>query len=323
MTWSPDPAAFIADLEAKPDALRSLADVLASDPWPVDPGRTDRVVLLGMGSSRFAALAVAARLRARGIDAVAEYASARSAHRGGSGTLAIAISASGSTAETVEALARHAVAGSATFALTNGDGSALERQAGHHVRLLAGQERGGVACRTFQHTLVRLLQLEAQLFDERSSDVATWARRAAEATEDLLASRPSWLPGATELLTATGTTFLLGPHERLANAEQGALMLREGPRLHADACETSDWLHVDVYLTKTLDYRAMLFPGSSADAEAMRWMRDRDARVLVVGGAAAGAAQVLRFRGDDDPVIALLAEVAVPELVAAERWRRG
>ena len=39
-------------------------------------------------------------------------------------------------------------------------------------------------------------------------------------------------------------------------------MLREGPRRAAIASETGEWSHVDVYLTKTLDYRMLLLPGS-------------------------------------------------------------
>jgi hypothetical protein len=33
VSWSPDPEAFLRDLEAKPAALRSIAGVLADDPW--------------------------------------------------------------------------------------------------------------------------------------------------------------------------------------------------------------------------------------------------------------------------------------------------
>ena len=161
MSWSPDPGAFVADLEAKPAALCALADTMPADPWPVDPGGIGRVVLVGMGSSRFASLPIAGRLRARGIDAVAEYASVDEAvGLGGPGTLAVGISASGGTDETVARLDAYAVTGAATIALTNLSGSALGAAAGHEVELLAGVEAGGVACRTFQHTLLRLLQLE-------------------------------------------------------------------------------------------------------------------------------------------------------------------
>ena len=41
---------------------------------------------------------------------------------------------------------------------------------------------------------------------------------------------------------------------------------------------------MDVYLTKTLDYRAILFPGSRYDEQAMDWIGERGSTVLAVGG---------------------------------------
>jgi hypothetical protein len=99
-------------------------------------------------------------------------------------------------------------------------------------------------------------------------------------------------------------------------------MLREGPRLPADACEAGDWLHVDVYLTKPLEYRAILFAGSAYDDSVMEWMRDRDGGVLAVGRDVTGAAQTLRYPGDERDDVALLTEVLVPELIAATAWLR-
>jgi hypothetical protein len=100
-------------------------------------------------------------------------------------------------------------------------------------------------------------------------------------------------------------------------------MFREGPRSQADACETGDWLHVDVYLTKPLDYRALVFAGSRFDAEVLRWLEERHGRAVVVGGDGAGAAHVVRYPRDDDETVALLTETLVAELVAAELWRRA
>jgi fructoselysine-6-P-deglycase FrlB-like protein len=322
MSWDPDPRAFLLDLEAKPASLMRVADLAADAPWSSVARAPRRVVLIGMGSSRFAASVAASRLRARGLDAVAEYASAAARTPGGPGTLAVGISASGTTAETVGALRRHAQAGSETVALTNAPGSELTTAAKITVELTAGEEAGGVACRTFQHTLALLVALEDHLTGFPSSRVAALVRKSAEATDSLLATRDSWLPKATEILTGTGDPFLIAPVERLSSAEQGALMLREGPRLHADACETGDWLHVDVYLTKPLDYRALLFAGSRFDPEVMGWMTERGARVVGVGGAVVGASQAVRYPGDTDPEVALLTEIVVPELVAASAWLR-
>lgn len=310
MTWTPDPDAFLRDLEAKPDALRALARSIDADPWRA-AGRAERIVMIGMGSSRFAALPVAARLRATGRDVVVERASAAIAAPPGRGTLAIGISASGSTPETVDALARHRDGGSRTVAVTNTAGSALDDVADRHIALEAGEETGGVACRTFQHTIAVLLAL---LDPSRAKGAV---RRAADATEDLLDRRSSWLPGAAETLGDAGPVFVLAPEERISSAEQGALMFREGPRRPADACESGDWLHVDVYLTKPLPYRALLFTGSRFDDDVARWIGERGGRLVAVG-----APGGLRYRGDDDPDTALLAETLVAELLAADGWRR-
>jgi fructoselysine-6-P-deglycase FrlB-like protein len=267
-----------------------------------------------MGSSRFAALPVVSRLRATGVDATAAYASAGVADPGGPGTLAIAVSASGTTPETVEALARHRDAGSSTVAITNAASSPLEAIAQLHLPLLAGDESGGVACRSFQHALALLLAL----LDPAAAAAAV--RGAADATEDLLTRRSTWLEPAADLLGATGAAFLIAPDERASSVAQGALMLREGPRLHADACETGDWLHVDVYLTKPLAYRALLFSGSRFDADVARWIGDRGGAFIAVGAEVAGAAMTIRYPRDDDPDTVLLTETLVPELIAAHLW---
>jgi len=227
-------------------------------------------------------------------------------------TLAVAISASGTTPETVAALARHRDGGSTTVAITNADGSGLAEVAEHHISLGAGEETGGVACRSFQHTIAVLL---AMLGARRAADAA---RGAADATEDLLDRRASWLPQAADIVGDTGRVFVLAPDERISSAEQGALMFREGPRVAADACETGDWLHADVYLTKPRDYRAVRFAGSRSHDDVARWIDERGGRLLSVGAVAGG----VRYRGDDDPDVALLAETLVPELVAADVWRR-
>jgi glucosamine--fructose-6-phosphate aminotransferase (isomerizing) len=315
-----DPAGFVRDLEAKPAALRHLAARLRNDdPWASVATGVDRVVALGLGSSRFAALPVTARLRAAGIDAAAEYAGAVLAHPGGPGTLAIGISASGSTPETVAAVRRHRDAGSTTVALTNDPRSPLADVAGLTVALEAGDEEGGVACRTFQHTIVLLLALVDRLRG-RSGATASLASRAADATDDLLGRRDRWLPNVTDLLASTGQVFVVAPAERRSSSEQGALMFREGPRIAADACETTDWSHVDVYLTKPLDYRALLFAGSAGDGELLRWTSERGSTIVAVGRDVPAAAAAVRYRSDDDAEVALVTEVLVAELLAARAW---
>ncbi|WP_204012036.1 SIS domain-containing protein [Sphaerimonospora thailandensis] len=316
-----DAGLYRADLEAKPEALGALADRLERcDPFENLPEDFDRIVFLGMGSSRYAAGVAAQRLRAAGIDAIAEYASASLGTPPGPRTVAVAISATGGSRETLDALARH-TGESFVVAMTNAPGSPVTDGADLVVPMAAGEERGGVACRTFQHTLALLLTLAARFRSGESG--AGLVRRAAEATADLLDRRVEWLADAGALLDGPDGVYTIAPAERLSSAEQSALMFREGPRRQADACETGDWAHVDVYLTKTRDYRALVFPGSPYDEQAMDWIRRRGSTVLTIGGDLAGQAGSIRYRHDTDPDVALLTETLVAELVAAIWWARG
>jgi glutamine---fructose-6-phosphate transaminase (isomerizing) len=311
-----DPAAFLADLEAKPAAMLTLLDDLPS--WPVSG--TGPIVLTGMGSSWFAADVAARRLRRHGITAVAELASVEATFPPSPELTVIAITASGGSAETVALLQAHAGT-SATVALTNDEAASLP--ADHTVLMHAGLETGGVACRTYLHTVVTLLAMEEQLagVDLRLGERV---RRSAAAVAYLLDRREGWLPPVIEAIDGTEGLWLLAPAERVGSALQGALMVREGPRRAADGCETGDWNHVDVYLTKTLDYRALLFTGSRFDADALKWMTERRSHVVTVGGEPAvsgdGVSASVHYPGDDDPIVALLTEVLVAELLAAHWW---
>lgn len=307
-------AEFLADLEAKPAVLRELADAIDGVQWPIEAG--GRVLLTGMGSSWFAAETAARRLRRAGITAVAELSSVDASFPPDPSLTVVGISASGGSKETLALLGAHHGT-SRTIALTNTPGATMP--ADHTVLLQAEPETGGVACRSYLHTLVLLLRLEHQLAGTLP-DLAAQVARAADAASHLLDSRAGWLAPAQRTLGGPHGTWLMAPAERMGNALQGALMLREGPRRAADGCETGDWNHVDVYLTKSLDYRAVVFTGSRFDGDAVQWMRERRSRFVAVGGHLRGAECEVRYPGDDDPVVALLTEVLVAELVAAGWW---
>jgi glutamine---fructose-6-phosphate transaminase (isomerizing) len=307
-----DPAAFLADLEAKPATLLALLDNLPS--WP-DVGRGP-IVLTGMGSSWFAADVAARRLRRRGIVAVADVASVEATFPPSPDLTVIGITASGKSTETIALLAAHSGV-SRTIALTNESSDSLPTE--HVVMMNAGVETGGVACRTYLHSLVALLVLEQRLAGVELR-LGERVRRSAAAIAYLLDRRDGWMPPIVESIEGTEGLWLLAPAERLGSALQGALMVREGPRRAADGCETGDWNHVDVYLTKTLDYRALLFTGSRFDAEALKWMKDRRSHAVTVGAEPEGVAANVRYPGDDDPIVALLTELIVAELLAAHWW---
>jgi fructoselysine-6-P-deglycase FrlB-like protein len=317
-----DAALFLADLEAKPESLARLGDSFrAGDPLAGVPASPGRVLLIGMGSSRFAAVDAALHLRAAGINAVAEYASATGGWPPGPDLLVVAISAGGESEETIATIDRYRGM-SPVIALTDAPRSTVATLADVVVQLGAGGERGGVACRTFQHTQILLRALEARL-GGRPVDAAGLCDQVADASADLLDRRAAWLPEVSAALDGPDGAFLLAPVERFASAAQGALDIREGPRRQSVACETGDWSHTDVYLAKTLDYRALLFAGSRWDGNALEWLAKRGATVVAVGTEMPWTTAAVRYSGDDDPEIAALTEVLVPELVAATWWNLG
>ena len=324
------PQGFLDDLHRKPDVLAALGTRLqAGNPWSILPFRPERIVFLGMGSSTYAAGVAAARLRSRGLVAVAELASSDRLPAWGAGTLVVLISASGESKETLDALERLAP-GAATAALTNVPGSSIAQRCDQVVLLGAETEVGGVACRSYQHTLALLLALEAHLLEPsigdgrfRLDDVVRLIERTGKATAQLLATEADWRPRVSELLLGPAGSHLVAPARRFSSAQQSALMLREGPRLSAIPGEAGDWAHVDVYLTKNTDYRLLVFAGSSWDAGILEWTLPRRTTVVAVGGDFEGAAFTVRFPHDDDDDVRLLTEILVVELVAAHRWLVG
>jgi glucosamine 6-phosphate synthetase-like amidotransferase/phosphosugar isomerase protein len=316
------PDGFVEDLKRKPDVLHRLAATVADgNPWAsVVPADIERVVLLGMGSSAYAAGVAAARLRARGIVASSDLASTTLLPDWGAGTLVVATSASGGSVETLDAL-RRLPGNVRTVALTNTADSAITAQCAAVVALDAEPEAGGVACRSYQHTLALLMALECQLTGTGTSELGATIEAAAIATAQLLDTESDWRPVISDLLLGPSGTHLAAPAQRFCSAQQGALMLREGPRLAAVGCETGDWSHVDVYLTKTTDYRLLVFAGSEWEAQLAEWTTARGCAVVGVGGPVTGAQYELRYPGDADDDVRLLTEVLVPELIAARAWQ--
>jgi fructoselysine-6-P-deglycase FrlB-like protein len=304
---------FLADILAEPEALERVVAAYGDQHLERMLERP-RLLLIGMGSSGYAAGTAVAALRNRGLDAHAELASTGAPQPAAADTLAVLISASGGSGETLEALRRHAGA-SRVLAVTNTPGSALAVEADESLDVLAAPEAGGVACRSFACTQAVL----ALMCGAAPDDI----RMAAAAVAQLIEGRERWLPGLVEVALASRGVWVCGPAERFGSAQQSALMLREGPRIISDACETGDWLHVDVYLTKPPGYALLLLGGSRYDAEVAGWRRERDFRLLSVGRQLAGADAAIAFDGADRRVVAAIAETAVAELLAAELWRRN
>jgi fructoselysine-6-P-deglycase FrlB-like protein len=304
---------FEADILSEPEALSRVAATYA------DAGlerllSARRVLFIGMGSSRYAADTAVALLRSRGIDAHSELASTGTPQPPSGDTAAVVISASGGSQETIEALHRHSGT-SRVVAITNRPDSALAEAADEAVDVLAGAEKGGIACRSFACT-------QAVLALMCGADGGQ-LERAAESAQALIDARAEWLVPLADLVEGRAGVWVSGPAERFGSVQQSALMLREASRIVADACETGDWLHVDVYLTKRPGYALLLLPGSRFDDELLGWRKQREFAVVSVGRALDGVSMAVPFADAEDHMTAVLVETIVAELLAAELWRRN
>ncbi len=348
-------ARFRAEVEAEPTTLGALAAGLAAGPGPLrdldaaaERGALDdvrRVLLTGLGSSHYAALSAAAFVRDAGLPVEVELPSTTRPAAPAGDRLVVAISASGSTRETVAAAERHRGGSALVVAVTNRPGSPLAAVATVVVPLVEAAETSGVANRTYLATVASLLLLADRLDGGRRAapgrgtapgrgpapgrgtapgrgpgSVAVAA--AADALVDVAAGAPSWIPAAADLLDRADHLHVLGDAARLGSAEQAALVLREAPRLPAVAYDAGDWLHVGLY-TVLPGFRAILFSGTPYDAEIARIVAGRGGSLIAIGRPVDGAALTIELPAARDPRVAAMVETAVVDRIAAELWARA
>lgn len=305
-------ALFLADVLASPGALGRAIEA-GVPPAAGDLVRARRVLVAGMGSSRFAALDALPHLRAAGVDARVELASVVEAPREPDGAVLVAVSSSGETREAVE-LARSWPG--PVVALTARPTSRLASLATVPVPLAGVDETSGIACQAYRATLAVLLRLGGPGSQEQ-------LRCAVDALDELISGHAAWVGGAADVLDGPEEIHVIGSGRRPGLLEQAALMLREAPRIPALPIDTADWLHVGLY-TMLPDGRALLLSGSPDDDEVVSTIAGRGGRTVVVGPAVEGAAVHVPLPDTalEDSIVRSLVEPVAVELIAAELWAR-
>ncbi len=307
-----DPSRFLDDVEAKPALLRNFAGQLAVGlSMDLDFARVKNVVLTGLGSSRYAAMDATRELRTQGVRAWCDLSTAPLGPFD-SETLLVAISASGATPETV--LAAQAGRAAQVLAVTNVERSPLTEFADATVIVCAGSESSGAVTASMIHTSLALASLSDQLTGRRRDHAAT-AQRAASAIEHLLGTRQEWLPAVVDLMDSPDGVHFVAASQRSASSAQSALLIRELARRHSTGCDAADWAHVDVYLTKSTDYRLVLLGASQNAKDIFEWTTARGSKVLSWGHNDSRANSAIRFPDDLDPEVAPLVDTLLAELV--------
>src|SRR2546429_4576668 len=155
------------------------------------------------------------------------------------GTLTVAISQSGETADTLEAIRAARAAGSMVIGIVNVVGSSIAREADGGIYLHAGPEIGVASTKAFTSQIVALLLLGLYLGRRREQlDVEDGQRLVAElrALPDLVARTLELEPQVRELATRyadTRNALYLARGGNFPVALEGALKLKEISYIHA------------------------------------------------------------------------------------------
>lgn len=305
-------ADMLADVLRSASSLAAVLDS-AREVEPID--RAVPLRMVGMGSSRYAALTVAAALRRAGRPVHVDYASVAPDPR--PGETVIAVSSSGATAETLTwAEARDGVR---VIGVTNVTGSRLARATTDDAVVLnAGSERAGVATITYRATLAALALLTGAASGSE-------LRTAVPAIASLLEGRDTWPDRAADILGAGEPIDVIADADRLGSAEQAALVLREAPRLRAEAREAGDWFHTAVY-TVLPGHRVLLLGPSRYGTDLESTIAGRGGVVIRVGPPRDDGSALdipLDLRPDAQALVRAIVESVAVDLLAAALWSRA
>jgi glucosamine--fructose-6-phosphate aminotransferase (isomerizing) len=215
-----------------------------------------RIVIVACGTSWHAGLVGRYAIEElAGIPVEVEYASEYRYRRRlmEPGTLTVAVSQSGETADTLEAMRAARAGGSTVIGIVNVVGSTIAREADGGIYLHAGPEIGVASTKAFTSQIVALLMLAIYLGRQRGLSL--------EAGQELvcqLARLPEFAARALELdpyvrqLAETyhhDTNFLyLGRGVNFPVALEGALKLKEISYIHAEGYPAAEMKHGPIAL---------------------------------------------------------------------------
>ncbi|MGH7919089.1 MAG: glutamine--fructose-6-phosphate transaminase (isomerizing) [Candidatus Dormibacteraceae bacterium] len=228
--------------------------------WELDDDRlrrVDDVRLLGMGTSLHAAMIGErviedwAGIPARAEDS-SEFRYRRPTLRGRG--LAVVITQSGETADTIAGMRQAAGLGAATVAVTNVLGSTAAREADGAIYLNAGPEIGVCSTKTFVAHLVRLSLLalrlgtvQGRIGPERREELAQELRELPDQVRQVL-RQESQVAQLARRYAAHPNFLYFGRGLGHAVALEGALKLKEISYVHAEGVSGGDLKHGPIAL---------------------------------------------------------------------------
>jgi glutamine---fructose-6-phosphate transaminase (isomerizing) len=241
------------------------------------------VLLIGSGSSLFAAQLGAIALRRRGIHASAVAATeAPGDHLAYEGRTVVAISQSGRSTDVLRAL--EALRPRRIVALTNTADSPLGERADVTIDVGAGPERAIPATKSVSSTIAILLAAATLLGGTATRTAAVLVATARIIRAWLEDSTATIIPPAT-LLAAHSNVVILGTDYGAPIAREAALKFKEATYLHAEGFEAGEFRHGSAAMVDAATAAIGIVDrdGSPIVGRAMRDLEQTGALRLAVG----------------------------------------
>jgi len=207
------------------------------------------------------------------------------------GTLTIAISQSGETADTLEALRAARATGSTVVGIVNVVGSTIAREADGGIYLHAGPEIGVASTKAFTSQVVALLLLGLYLARQRGQMAVEEGRRLVgefERLPELVARTLALEPEVRRVATAhagVGNALYLGRGVNYPVALEGALKLKEISYIHAEGYPAAEMKHGPIALIDANMPVVCIAPQDQVYAKVvsnMQEVRARGGRIIAI-----------------------------------------
>jgi len=223
----------------------------------IDPAGIDRVVLVAMGTAGYAAtfgkyvIERLARVPSE-ADLAAEFRYRRPVI--GPGTLVVALSQSGETIDTLQAVREARSRGAKSLAVANVMGSSLTREVDDTLYMHAGPEIGVASTKVYLAMLTSMVLLAIWLGRAKGAlpageavELMTQMRRLPRLVEETLGRAQAIDLLAQRFVSATDFLYL-ARGVNLPTAFEGALKLKEISYIHAEAYATGEMKHGPIAL---------------------------------------------------------------------------
>ncbi|RTH32073.1 glutamine--fructose-6-phosphate transaminase (isomerizing) [Thermus scotoductus] len=246
-------------------------------------------------------------------------------------TLAIAISQSGETIDTLEGLREAKAKGARTLGVINAKGSSITREVEDVLYIHAGPEIGVASTKAYTAMLSAMAMLAVHLgrgrgilSREKARELIREMRKLPRLVEEVLEKRPIIAHLAEKYHQAQDFLFL-GRHVQAPTAYEGALKLKEISYIHAEAYPAGEMKHgpialIDEHLpVVVLATQGPLYEKTLSNIQEVRARGGKVIAIATLGDAGiAKLAQDVLYVPEVHPLLAPIVSVVPLQLLAYE-----